>query len=77
MSLSSLTPEQVSYCDWLFGQWAERGFDEMIISLNSHLFPESQVNASQLVTDSRRAMKNYLLQKILLFFPGEFNRLQG
>jgi hypothetical protein len=72
MSQSSLTPEQVNYCDWLFGQWQARGFDEMIISLNSHLFPGS-VNASQSIDDSRRAMKNYLLSKILLFFPGEWN----
>lgn len=76
MSLNSLTPEQVSYCDWIFGRWAERGFDEMILSLNAQLFPEHLVNASQSVNDSQRVMKNYLMQKILLFFPGEWNNQQ-
>lgn len=84
MSQSSLTPEQVSYCEWLFGQWDtdRKGFDEMLISLNDRLFPVSftesftgenchSVNVSQ---QSRQQMKNYLLQKILAFFPGEYNR---
>lgn len=86
MSQSSLTPEQVSYCEWLFGQWdiEGKGFDEMIISLNENLFPGlftepftgencHSVNVGQ---QSRQQMKNYLLRKILAFFPGEYNARQ-
>jgi hypothetical protein len=87
MSQSSLTPEQVSYCEWLFGQWETvgRGFDEMIISLNEHLFPESgnPSEFTEMFTDSvaagqrsQQQMKNYLLRKILAFFPGEYNARQ-